>query len=115
MDASEIYSKRFSAKEVTFPKQNGKFIFPVADGRTKFVGGDPFEHWFCKVPVLHDDKLLCFDCTDQTKHTMRRTCQHIVNTDSLCLSRALKVGGLPGLLGLEISFQEWFSTIECSM
>ena len=40
MDASEIYSKRFNAKEVIFPKENGKFIFPVADGRIKFVGGD---------------------------------------------------------------------------
>ena len=36
MDASEIYD----AKEVIFPKENGKFIFPVADGRIKFVGGD---------------------------------------------------------------------------
>ena len=27
-------------KEVIFPKQNGKFIFPAADGRIKFVGGD---------------------------------------------------------------------------
>ena len=26
MDASEIYSKRLNAKEVIFPKQNGKFI-----------------------------------------------------------------------------------------
>ena len=40
MDASEIYSKRPKAKEVLFPKENGKFIFPVADGRKKFVGGD---------------------------------------------------------------------------
>ena len=41
MDASEIYSKRLNAKEVIFPNQNGKFIFPVADGRIKFVvGGD---------------------------------------------------------------------------
>ena len=40
MDASEIYSKRLNAKEVIFPKENGKFIFPVADGRIKFVGGD---------------------------------------------------------------------------
>ena len=31
MDASEIYSKRLNAKEVLFPKENGKFIFPVAD------------------------------------------------------------------------------------
>ena len=27
-------------KEVIFPRENGKFIFPVADGRIKFVGGD---------------------------------------------------------------------------
>ena len=40
MDASEIYSKRLNAKEVIFPKENGKFIFPAADGRIKFVGGD---------------------------------------------------------------------------
>ena len=39
-DASEIYSKRLNAKEVIFPKQNGKFIFPVADGRIKLSGGD---------------------------------------------------------------------------
>ena len=32
--------KRLNAKEVIFPKENGKFIFPVADGRIKFVGGD---------------------------------------------------------------------------
>ena len=38
MDASEICSKRLNAKEVIFPKQ-GEFIFPVADGRIKFVGG----------------------------------------------------------------------------
>ena len=40
MDASEIYSKRLNAKEVIFPKENGKFVFPVADGRIKFIGGD---------------------------------------------------------------------------
>ena len=40
MDASEIDSKRLNAKEVIFPKENGKFIFPVADGRIKFAGGD---------------------------------------------------------------------------
>ena len=40
MDASEIYSKkRLDAKEVIFPPK-GKIIFPVADGRIKFVGGD---------------------------------------------------------------------------
>ena len=32
--------KELNAKEVIFPKENGKFIFPVADGRNKFVGGD---------------------------------------------------------------------------
>ena len=40
MDASEIYSKRLNAKEVIFPKQKGEFIFPIADGRIKTLGGD---------------------------------------------------------------------------
>ena len=39
MDASEIYSKRLNAKEVIFLKQ-GEFIFPIADGRIKTLGGD---------------------------------------------------------------------------
>ena len=38
MDASEIYSKRLSAKEVIFPKEKGEIIFP--DGRIKTLGGD---------------------------------------------------------------------------
>ena len=40
MDASDIYSKRLNAKEVIFPKEKEEFIFPIADGRIKFVGGD---------------------------------------------------------------------------
>ena len=40
MDASEIYSERLNAKEVTFPNENGKFVFPAADGRIKIFGGD---------------------------------------------------------------------------
>ena len=40
MDASEIYSKRLNAKEVIFPKEKGKFIFPVADGRIQPLGAD---------------------------------------------------------------------------
>ena len=40
MDAAEIYSKRLNAEEVIFPKENGNFIFPVADGRIKLPGGD---------------------------------------------------------------------------
>ena len=40
MDASEIYSKRLNAKEVIFPKEKGKIIFPIADGRIKLPGGD---------------------------------------------------------------------------
>ena len=40
MDASEIYAKRLNAQEVIFPKENGNFIFAVADGQIKFVGGD---------------------------------------------------------------------------
>ena len=39
MDASEIYSKRLNAKEGIFPKR-GEFIFPIADGRIKILGGD---------------------------------------------------------------------------
>ena len=38
MDASEIYSKRFNASNIS-PK-NRKFMCPVADGRIKIVGGD---------------------------------------------------------------------------
>ena len=40
MDASEIYSKRLNAKEVMFPKEKGEFIFPIAEGRIKTLGGD---------------------------------------------------------------------------
>ena len=40
MDASENYSKRLNAKEVIFPKEKGKFIFPAADGRIKLSAGD---------------------------------------------------------------------------
>ena len=40
MDASEIYSKKLNAKEVIFHQKMEKFIFPVADGRIKFIGGD---------------------------------------------------------------------------
>ena len=39
MDATEIYSKRLNAKEVIFPKEKGEFIFPIADGRIKTLGG----------------------------------------------------------------------------
>ena len=40
MDASEIYSKRLNAEEVIFPQEKGEFIFPIADGRIKLLGGD---------------------------------------------------------------------------
>ena len=40
MVASEIYSKRLNGKEVIFPKENGNFIFPVADGRINLSGRD---------------------------------------------------------------------------
>ena len=40
MDASEIYPKRLNAKEATFPKEKGKIIFPIADGRINPLGGD---------------------------------------------------------------------------
>ena len=38
MDASEMYSERLNAKEVIFlTKENGEFIFPIADGRIKTI------------------------------------------------------------------------------
>ena len=40
MDESEIYSKRLNAREVIFPKENGKFICPAADGRINLSGRD---------------------------------------------------------------------------
>ena len=40
MDASGIYSKKLNAKEVIFPNENGKIIFPAADRRIKLSGGD---------------------------------------------------------------------------
>ena len=39
MDASEIYSRRLNANDVIFSKE-GEFIFPIADGRIKTLGGD---------------------------------------------------------------------------
>ena len=39
-DASEIYSERLNAKEAIFPKENGKIIFPAADGRISLSGRD---------------------------------------------------------------------------
>ena len=41
MDASvNLLKKRLNATEVIFPKENGKFIFPAADGRIKLSGGN---------------------------------------------------------------------------
>ena len=40
MDALEIYSKKLNAKVMVFPKEKGEFIFPIADGRIKPLGGD---------------------------------------------------------------------------
>ena len=37
MDASEIYSKRLDAKEVIFPKENGKFIFHSQMDESNFL------------------------------------------------------------------------------
>ena len=37
MDASEIYSKRLNAKEVIFPKENGKFIFQPQMDESNFL------------------------------------------------------------------------------
>ena len=40
MDASEIFSEIRNAKKAIFPKENGKFIFPAADGRISLSGRD---------------------------------------------------------------------------
>ena len=37
MDASEIHSKRLNAKEVIFPKENGKFIFQPQMDESNFL------------------------------------------------------------------------------
>ena len=50
--ASEIYSERLNAKEVILPKENGKFIFPAADGRIKLSGGDQELHLDTGAPTL---------------------------------------------------------------
>ena len=38
MDASEIYSKKSQCKGSNISPKNGRIIFPVADGRIKFIG-----------------------------------------------------------------------------
>ena len=40
MDASEICSRKLNAKKVIFSKEKVEFIFPIADGRIKPLGGD---------------------------------------------------------------------------
>ena len=39
MDASELHARRLNAKEVLSPQRSGNFIFPVADGTVKILGG----------------------------------------------------------------------------
>ena len=40
MDSSGIYSKRFIAKEVIFPKEGE--LFPMTDGRIRTLGENPY-------------------------------------------------------------------------
>ena len=40
LDASEIYPRRLSAKEVLITHKDGEFVFPVADGSAKSSGRD---------------------------------------------------------------------------
>ena len=40
MDASELHARRVNGKEVLTPQRSGKFIFPVADGTVKIIGGE---------------------------------------------------------------------------
>ena len=37
MDGSEIYSERLTAKEVIFPKENGKFVFQSQMDESNFL------------------------------------------------------------------------------
>ena len=37
MDSSEIHARRLNAKEVLNPMNGEKFIFPVADGQSRFL------------------------------------------------------------------------------
>ena len=39
MDASELHGRRLTAKEVLTPMKGDNFIFPVADGTVKILGG----------------------------------------------------------------------------
>ena len=39
VDGSEFRSKRLNTKDVIFPKEEGEFILPIADGRSKTLGG----------------------------------------------------------------------------
>ena len=56
--ASEVYSERLNAKEVIFPQQ-GKFIFPIADGRIKTLGGDQELRTSTLIRVLFCGCVLC--------------------------------------------------------
>ena len=40
MDASELHDIRLNAQEVSTPQRSGNFIFPVAAGTVKILGGE---------------------------------------------------------------------------
>ena len=40
MDAPELHARRLNAKEVLTPMKGDNFIFPVADGTVKNLGGE---------------------------------------------------------------------------
>ena len=40
MDASEIYPRRISEKEILYATKGRKLIFPIADGTAKLLGRD---------------------------------------------------------------------------
>ena len=40
IDASELHARRLNAKEVLTPMKGEKFIFPIADGTVKHLGGN---------------------------------------------------------------------------
>ena len=64
MDASEIFTKRLNAKEVMLPKENGNFIFPVANRRIKLSGGDQELRTLTLIrefPIRREDKKIFWD------------------------------------------------------
>ena len=96
MDASEIYSKSFNAKEVIFPKENGKFIFPVADGRIKLPDPEDITNARRKLATPMALAMLCKTCK-KNKHGETRSKTNDFKSKFACIleaseSKRLRVG-----------------------